>query len=155
MHTPITPYRFGRCCREECRWPVGMATTGGALCHGGHRGEGCKYIEQTDIQTQSLNNTKTKEVAISISTPCCNISLITQYSLHTTHYQVLFFDRPTSDLDAQSALSLVTSLQRLARGNRLVAITASRYHHPTPSLLNNINNIISTTSTLHPHFLSY
>ena len=38
---------------------------------------------------------------------------------------VLFFDRPTSDLDAQSALSLVTSLQRLARGNRLVAITAS------------------------------
>jgi len=38
---------------------------------------------------------------------------------------VLFFDRPTSDLDAQSALAVVTSLQRIARGNRLVAITAA------------------------------
>ena len=37
---------------------------------------------------------------------------------------VLFFDRPTSDLDAQSALSVVTALQRVSRSGRLVVITA-------------------------------
>ena len=37
---------------------------------------------------------------------------------------ILFFDRPTSDLDAQSALSVVTALQRVSRCGRLVVITA-------------------------------
>ena len=33
----------------------------------------------------------------------------------------LFFDMPTVDLDAPSALALVTSLQRAAKGGRMVA----------------------------------
>jgi ABC-type multidrug transport system ATPase subunit len=37
---------------------------------------------------------------------------------------VLFFDQPTADLDASSALSLVTALQRVARSGRLVAMTS-------------------------------
>jgi len=37
----------------------------------------------------------------------------------------IFFDMPTGDLDAPSALALVTALQRAARGGRLVAITMS------------------------------
>jgi ABC-type multidrug transport system ATPase subunit len=37
---------------------------------------------------------------------------------------ILFFDRPTSDLDAQSALSVVTALQRVSRSGKLVVITA-------------------------------
>jgi ABC-type multidrug transport system ATPase subunit len=37
---------------------------------------------------------------------------------------ILFFDKPTSDLDAQSALAVVTALQRVARNSRLVVITA-------------------------------
>lgn len=37
---------------------------------------------------------------------------------------ILFFDRPTSDLDAQSALSVVTALQRVSRSGKLVVVTA-------------------------------
>jgi len=38
---------------------------------------------------------------------------------------ILFVDQPTADLDAPSALAMVTALKRAARGDRLVAITVS------------------------------
>ena len=38
---------------------------------------------------------------------------------------ILFVDLPTADLDAPSALSMITALKRAARADRLVAITIS------------------------------
>jgi ABC-type multidrug transport system ATPase subunit len=36
---------------------------------------------------------------------------------------IIFYELPTQDLDAPSALAMMTSLQRVARGDRIVIIT--------------------------------
>jgi len=58
----------------------------------------------------------------------------------------LFFDMPTSDLDAPSALAMVTSLQRAARGGRLVAISLNALTFREYAMLDNIQIISSLGS---------
>ena len=58
----------------------------------------------------------------------------------------LFFDMPTIDLDAPSALAMVTSLQRAARGGRLVAIALNALTFREYAMLDTIQIISSLGS---------
>ena len=76
----------------------------------------------------------------------------------------IFFDSPTRDLDASSALQMVTALQRAARGGRLVAISMTSLTFREYAMLDNIQILSSngtgkldfqTTTTLYCCYLKW
>ena len=67
---------------------------------------------------------------------------------------ILFFDRPTSDLDAQSALSVVTALQRVSRSGKLVVVTAGSLTFREYAILDRIQ-LISNKGTYLSYFYDF
>ena len=59
---------------------------------------------------------------------------------------ILLFNYPTMDLDVPSALSLVTSLQRAAKGGRLVAVTMTSLTFREYAMLDKIQLLSSNGS---------
>ncbi len=58
----------------------------------------------------------------------------------------LFFDMPADDLDSSSALSIITALQRAARGGRIVVITASSLSFREYAMLDSLQILSSNGS---------